>query len=320
MNDSFRFSGAVHIPPVSTAVNLWVALGVGLLVPLAIVVAVFSGVQLPVWLKPNTWQATETIVAITLLCVVSLAIGYVGRLATQRRVRKHIEKWCSEASRSSLERAGAEMYASIWKWKRGRTKGVNAFLAAVPPDRCRTIAVGDLQVRPTDDGLLYEEADALEGRASAIPRAMLLLLPLPLALQLLNVLMSNGINPMYWNNNAWYRLIPSAIIACTLALVYGLVRAPGKSAIVSPRRVVHTSMGRAREFTPEDSVLYIANWSSLVTVAFYRNDGAAAAFSYASPKAVGLSQLVNRWCMLEPGASTAPVPPPIVFDTRSLQP
>lgn len=319
MNEPVRFSGAVNIPPVSMKVNLLLAMGIGLTAMVAFIVAVISGVQIPRWLRPNSWQVTESIVAFALLCLVGAAIGYIGRLSTQKRVRKHVDKWCSEAPRSHIERAGADMYASIWLWKRRRTEGVKSFLAAVPAEECRTIAVVDLLLRPTDDGLLFEEADALEGRASAVPRAMLLLIAFPLALQLFSVLASNGVNPLYWNNNAWLRLLSPAITTTLLAVVYGIVRAPGKAAIVSPRRVVHTSLGRAREFTPEDSVLYIANWNSLITVALYRNDGATAAFSYASPKAVGLSQLVNRWCMLEPGTATAPLPPPIAIDTRSLQ-
>ncbi|MFT3684706.1 MAG: hypothetical protein QM783_07200 [Phycisphaerales bacterium] len=318
MKEPVRFSGSVWLPSPSMKPNILLALGFGLLVPLCVVAIAFSGVAIPPWLNPNTWGWLEYAVAAAVLAVPFILLTSGARRRSAKRARERMYAWCAETVRSNAEQAAADFYSSLWLGKRERGAAAAAFIAAVPAAQCRTIVTGDMALIPVDDGLLYEEADAFEGRISAAPRAILFLLGLPLVLQLLSVVMMGGINPYYWSINTWTRLTPAVINGVLLGLAYGLVRSPGNAAIVTPRRVQHAWMGRMQDFTADNSVMHVSSRGPQLTVGLYRNDGARSWFVYPSAEAAGFKQLINRWCMIAPGDTTAPLSPPVAYTTTGL--
>ena len=317
---STRFSDPVYLPDVNKRLGLAMGLLIGLLIPIPVLLSIGVVVFLPARYSVGNWGWPEY----TQLSVVLFAIVTAGVIAIRRRhrkrVRRLIDQWLAAAPRAPHEQAAADFYlALISARKPQRIAAVARFLAEVPVDVSRTLVLGAHNVRPVDDGTLFEEADGFEGRARMVPRWLLAVALLPFTIQFLAALSANGINPAYWSGRTFMLLVPVFFNVLMMLFAIGLIRPPGTVVMVTPRCIRYGSVRGILTFTPDDSVLLIGKYNRAIIAAIYRNDGKAAGVQYPSLETPGLIQLVNRWCMLTPLPAETPTPPaPVAADAPHI--
>ena len=299
----------VVLPSVMPKIGWKQVVMIVVVVPLAVFVFKWATRAVPGRWTYFNWGASEYLVLGGLL--VPVAIGFIkfARRQQRRRLTKLFDAWLSEAPRSIAERSAADFYLSLLRpGRKARGDAVVAYLAVVPPQAGRIIQIGGGPIAPADDGTLWEECDVLEGRMRGSRNWLLFALCVPLVIQLGVFAALAGVNPLRWSGSVLLMTMPTLLNVAVVLLVAGYVRLPGTVVLATPNTVRHSVLKGSLEFTTDDSVLLLSGLDRARALVLYRRDGRKVVVQFPGAAAVGLQNLINRWCMTPAQCAQAPAP------------
>lgn len=296
-----RFSPVVVLPSPFARLNWKHAIVFVLLLPVVFIAGNWLVSNLSTRWMYFRWGFSEYLVLGGLLIPIGIGLVTVARWQMTRRVKELFGDWLRRESRSDAERAAAAFYLALLRpGRKRRAAAVASFLNATPSVAGRVIQIGGGPISPCDDGTLWEECDVLEGRTRGVNRWLIVALCVPMVVQLSGVIAMGGTNPLHWSGKTVLMGLGVFANAAVILVAAGYVRTPGTVVLASPNSIKHSSLRGAYEFTVDDSVVVLSGVGRTRGLVVFRRDGQRAIVQFPGAAAVGLQNLINRWCMAIP--------------------